>query len=75
MDKAKDLVPGGAPDQLKGREIFFPPAPGITYCWGIFPLSGNALEVSCMAGPPEVMAGVIKRMVATTHQNRLLVIG
>jgi hypothetical protein len=55
------LVPAGAPDQLRGRETFLPPAPGITYFWGIFPPSGKALEVNFMAGPPEVMAEVIKR--------------
>jgi hypothetical protein len=31
IDRANDFVPEGTPVQESGTEIFFPPAPGMTY--------------------------------------------
>jgi hypothetical protein len=64
MAKAKDLVPAGTSLQLKGRETFCPPAPGITYLMGIVPFSAKTEEVISMASPP---VGINK--IAPKHQT------
>src|SRR3974377_1619327 len=69
MARAKDWVPAGAPDHWKGRDRFFPPAPGMTYFWGIFSPSAKAEDLSSMAFPPWTEAAIIR---ATINANRQL---
>jgi hypothetical protein len=44
-----------------GIDIFFPPAPGMTYWIGIFPPSWNAEEEISIASPPKILFGAISR--------------
>ena len=60
----------GAPDQVRGTETFWPPAPGMTYLRGILPRSWKALDESFILSPPELLVAATARKAAARHHKK-----